>query len=67
MKQNKLRINEEVKKVCERIASEPREPLRPPEPVEDRYVACLIRKNLRIALQSVEIDLYNYFANLDTL
>ena len=37
------------------------------EAVEDRYVACLIRKNLRIALQNVEIDLLNYFANLDML
>lgn len=67
MKQNKVRINEEVQKVCDRIASEPAPVLRPTEAVEDRYVACLIRKNLRIALQNTEIDFLNYFANLDTL
>jgi hypothetical protein len=37
------------------------------ESVEDRYIACLIRKNLRMALNNPEIDYLNYFANLDTL
>jgi len=67
MKQNKKRINEEVQKVCDRIAIEPPPHPRPAEGVEDRYVACLIKKNLKIALQNTEIDFLNYFANLDML
>jgi|LakMenEpi03Aug12_release.lakeMendotaPanAssembly.Ray.scaffolds.fasta_scaffold466346_1 hypothetical protein len=67
MKQNKKRINEEVQKVCDRIAVEPLPQPRPTEGVEDRYVACLIKKNLKIALQNSEIDFLNYFANLDML
>lgn len=53
MKQNKLRINEEVQKVCDRIANEPPPAPKPNEAVEDRYVACLIRKNLRIAMENI--------------
>jgi hypothetical protein len=56
-----------VQKVCDRIEEEPPEPPKAIGSVEDKYIACLIRKNLRIALVNSDIDQLNYFANLDTL
>lgn len=67
MKQNKVRINSELQKVYDRIINEPARAIKPAESVEDKYIACLIRKNLRIALANTEIDFLNYFANLDML
>lgn len=65
MKYNKNRINQEITKIYNKILEEPHQ-ISPQESVEDRYVACLVRKNLRLALQNQEIDYLNYFANLDS-
>lgn len=65
MKHNKNRINQEITKIYNKILQQPQQIIQQ-ESVEDRYVACLIRKNLRLSLQNQEIDYLNYFANLDS-
>lgn len=67
MKTNKLRINQEVQQLQNRILSEPPDCERTTQMVEDRYISCLIRKNLKLALADTPVDFLNYYANLDAI
>jgi hypothetical protein len=67
MRQNKEKINGTLSCIQERIGAEPKVDLGSAQHIKDRYVTCLLRKNLRRALMNEEIDYLNYFANLDAI
>jgi hypothetical protein len=67
MRQNKGRIDSSLERILERIEEETPVEVKAADVVKDRYVSCLIRKNLRLALLNSEVDYFNYFANLDVI
>ena len=67
MNKNKVRINEEVQELQMRMEASTPDPPLVNTVIEDKYISFLIKKNIRIALDSQEIDELNYFSNADYL
>lgn len=67
MHKSKDKINKTLTQLRRRITEEPLVDSKAADNVRDRYVACLIRKNLAMALLNTEIDYLNYYATLDSI
>lgn len=67
MKRNKIKINNTLESIQEKISQEIPVDVNSSQNIRDQYITCLIRKNIKKALENQQIDFLNYFASLDAI